>query len=335
MVIIMINKTENALEIKNLHTYFFTDNGTVKSVDGVDISLKKGATLGIVGESGSGKSVTAMSIMGLLMGTTGKTVDGEIVLNGEDILKFDKHQMRKMRGSRISMIFQEPMTSLNPVMRIGDQIIEGILEHQKISKDEARKKAIEMLNLTGLPRVEKMMREFPFQLSGGQRQRVMIAMALVCHPEILIADEPTTALDVTIQAQILDLMNNLKSEINTSIIFITHDLGVVAEVCDDVVVMYCGRVVEAGNVNEIFANPSHPYTEGLLASIPKLGEHVDRLDPIPGNVPNPKFMPVGCKFAPRCKYASEKCETQEPDFHEISADHKTKCWHWDKIGGGE
>lgn len=329
----MENTKKNILEIKNMHTYFYTDSGVVKSVDGVDIELKEGATLGIVGESGSGKSVTAMSIMGLLMGTTGKIAEGEILLDGKDIVHISEDDKRKMRGSRISMIFQEPMTSLNPVMKIGDQIMECILLHQKVTKEEARAKAIEMLKLTGLPRVEKMMKEFPFQLSGGQRQRVMIAMALVCNPEILIADEPTTALDVTIQAQILDLMNHLKKEIGTSIIFITHDLGVVAEVCDEVVVMYCGRVVEKGTVYDIFDRPSHPYTEGLLASIPKLGEHVEELESIPGNVPNPKYMPEGCKFAPRCKYAFDKCQKEEPGFTDLGNGHQSKCWLCQQKGG--
>lgn len=329
----MAQEISNVLEIKNMHTYFYTDSGVVKSVDGVDIELKKGSTLGIVGESGSGKSVTALSVMGLLMGTTGKIAEGEILFDGEDIVKFTNEQKRKMRGSKISMIFQEPMTSLNPVMRIGDQLTECILMHQNVSKQEAADKAIEMLRLTGLPRVEKMMKEFPFQLSGGQRQRVMIAMALVCNPEILIADEPTTALDVTIQAQILDLMNHLKEKIGTSILFITHDLGVVAEVCDEVVVMYCGRVVEKGNVYDIFEKPSHPYTEGLLASIPKLGEHVEELESIPGNVPNPKFMPKGCKFAPRCKYAFDQCLEEEPGFVNLGNGHQSKCFRCQQEGG--
>ena len=328
-----MEKKNNILEIKNMHTYFYTDSGVVKSVDGVDIELKEGSTLGIVGESGSGKSVTAMSVMGLLMGTTGKVVEGEILLNGDDIVHLNEDDKRKLRGSKISMIFQEPMTSLNPVMKIGDQIMECILLHQNVSKKEAEAKAIEMLKLTGLPRVEKMMKEFPFQLSGGQRQRVMIAMALVCNPEILIADEPTTALDVTIQAQILDLMNHLKEEIGTSILFITHDLGVVAEVCDEVVVMYCGRVVEKGTVYDIFEKPSHPYTEGLLASIPKLGEHVEELESIPGNVPNPKYMPKGCKFAPRCKYAFDRCQEEEPGFTDLGSGHQSKCWLCQQKGG--
>lgn len=325
--------TDNVLEIKNLHTYFYTDGGVIKAVDGVDVELRRGATLGIVGESGSGKSVTSLSVMGLLTGTKGKIADGEILLDGDDIVKLTKEQQRKLRGSKISMIFQEPMTSLNPVMKIGDQVAECVLQHEKISKKEALKKAEDMLRKTGVPRVEHMMKEYPFQLSGGQRQRVMIAMALVCNPEILIADEPTTALDVTIQAQILDLMNKLKKEIGTSILFITHDLGVVAEVCDQVVVMYCGRVVEKGSVYDIFDKPSHPYTEGLLNSIPKLGEHVEELESIPGNVPNPKYMPKGCKFAPRCKYAFDRCREEEPGFTDLGNGHQSRCWRCMQEGG--
>ena len=296
--------TDNVLEIKNLHTYFYTDGGVIKAVDGVDVELRRGATLGIVGESGSGKSVTSLSVMGLLTGTKGKIADGEILLDGDDIVKLTKEQQRKLRGSKISMIFQEPMTSLNPVMKIGDQVAECVLQHEKISKKEALKKAEDML----------------------RRQRVMIAMALVCKPEILIADEPTTALDVTIQAQILDLMNQLKKETGTSILFITHDLGVVAEVCDDVAVMYCGRVVERGDVKTIFANPSHPYTKGLLGSIPRLGDAGKELKSIPGNVPNPKYMPKGCKFEPRCPYASEKCREEERGFFQIEEGHISRCW---------
>ena len=329
----MENMNNNILEIKNLHTYFYTDSGVIKSVDGVDIELREGSTLGIVGESGSGKSVTALSVMGLLMGTTGKVAEGEILFEGRDLTKLDDEERRKMRGEKISMIFQEPMTSLNPVMKIGDQITECILMHNNISKQEAWDKAVEMLKLTGVPRVERMMKEYPFQLSGGQRQRVMIAMALVCKPKILIADEPTTALDVTIQAQILDLMENLKQKTGTSILFITHDLGVVAEVCDDVVVMYSGRVVEKGDVRSIFASPSHPYTRGLLASIPKLGECAEELESIPGNVPNPKYMPQGCKFAPRCSCAFDKCREEEPGFYDVGEGHMSRCWLCEKKGG--
>ena len=328
----MEDNRKNILEVKNLHTYFYTDSGVVKSVDGVDFELKEGATLGIVGESGSGKSVTSLSIMGLLTGTTGKIAEGEILLEGRDIAHISEEEKRKLRGSQISMIFQEPMTSLNPVMKIGKQLTECILQHQNISKEEAWKKAEDMLRRTGVPRVEHMMKEYPFQLSGGQRQRVMIAMALVCGPKILIADEPTTALDVTIQAQILDLMNGLKKAIGTSILFITHDLGVVAEVCDEVVVMYCGRVVEKGDVAELFAHPSHPYTIGLLNSIPKLGEAVEELEAIPGNVPNPKYMPKGCKFAPRCSRAFAKCHEEEPGFYEVGNGHVSRCWLCEKGG---
>lgn len=328
----MEDNRKNILEVKNLHTYFYTDSGVVKSVDGVDFVLKEGATLGIVGESGSGKSVTSLSIMGLLTGTTGKVAEGEILLEGKDIVHISEEEKRKMRGSQISMIFQEPMTSLNPVMKIGKQLTECILQHQNISKEEAYQKAEDMLRKTGVPRVEHMMKEYPFQLSGGQRQRVMIAMALVCRPKILIADEPTTALDVTIQAQILDLMNDLKQEIGTSILFITHDLGVVAEVCDEVVVMYCGRVVEKGDVYSLFAKPSHPYTVGLLNSIPKLGEAAEELEVIPGNVPNPKYMPKGCKFAPRCSKAFGRCMEEEPGFFEIGDGHVSRCWLCEKGG---
>jgi peptide/nickel transport system ATP-binding protein/oligopeptide transport system ATP-binding protein len=328
----MEDNRKNILEVKNLHTYFYTDSGVVKSVDGVDFELKEGSTLGIVGESGSGKSVTSLSIMGLLTGTTGKIAEGEILLEGKDIAHISEEEKRKLRGSQISMIFQEPMTSLNPVMKIGKQLTECILQHQDISKEEAWKKAEDMLRRTGVPRVEHMMKEYPFQLSGGQRQRVMIAMALVCGPKILIADEPTTALDVTIQAQILDLMNGLKKAIGTSILFITHDLGVVAEVCDEVVVMYCGRVVEKGDVAELFARPSHPYTIGLLNSIPKLGEAVEELEAIPGNVPNPKYMPKGCKFAPRCSRAFAKCHEEEPGFYEVGNGHVSRCWLCEKGG---
>ena len=288
--------------------------------------MGKGEIVGLVGESGSGKSVTALSVMGLLMGTTGKVVEGQILLDGRDITNLSAEERRKIRGNQISMIFQEPMTSLNPVMKIGDQLVEAIKMHQNKTKQEAREMAVEMLKKTGLPRVERIVNEYPFQLSGGQRQRVMIAMALVCNPKILIADEPTTALDVTIQAQIIDLMNHLKQEIGTSIMFITHDLGVVAETCDEVVVMYCGRVVEKGNVYDIFGQTAHPYTQGLLRSIPKLGEHVEELDSIPGNVPNPKYMPKGCKFAPRCEHATERCREEEPGFFDLGNGHLSRCW---------
>jgi len=323
------------LDIKNLHTYFFTDNGVVKSVDGVDITLKKGSTLGIVGESGSGKSVTALSVMNLLKGTKGKIVEGSIHLDGRDIVNISEEEKRKLRGGDVAMIFQEPMTSLNPVLKIGDQISEAIIEHFDVSKKEALDKTIDMLKKISIPRAEKIVNEYPFQLSGGMRQRIMIAMALVCNPKVLIADEPTTALDVTIQAQILELMNELKKIVGTSVLFITHDLGVIAEICDEVVVMYCGRVVESGDVLSIFKKPRHPYTEGLLKSIPKLGEHVEILESIPGNVPNPKYMPKGCKFEPRCSKSFDKCREEEPPFFTYSNGQQSRCWLCKKEYGGE
>lgn len=329
------NTQKNILEIKNLCTYFYTDDGVVKSVDGVDLTMKQGSTLGIVGESGSGKSVTALSVMGLLMGTAGKTVDGQILLDGQDIVNVSDETKRKLRGSQIAMIFQEPMTSLNPVMKIGRQITEAILLHQNVTKAQAKEKALDMLKKIDIPRPERIMSEYPFQLSGGQRQRIMIAMALVCNPKVLIADEPTTALDVTIQAQILDLMNHLKTMIGTSILFITHNLGVVAEICDDVAVMYCGRVLEVGDVCSIFDNPMHPYTKGLLSSIPQLGQHVERLECIPGNVPNPKYMPEGCKFAPRCSHAMEICHLKEPSIEDFGEGHKCRCWLYSKDNSEE
>ena len=328
------NENKNILEIKNLHTYFYTDNGIVKAVDGVDINLKQGSTLGIVGESGSGKSVTALSVMNLLDGTKGKVVEGQILLDGKDIVNISKEEKRQLKGKEIGMIFQEPMTSLNPVLKIGDQIMEGLLQHSDISKEEAKAKTIKMLEQISIPRAEKIINEYPFQLSGGMRQRIMIAMALVCNPKILIADEPTTALDVTIQAQILELILELKGIIGMSIMFITHDLGVVAEVCDEVVVMYCGRVIESGDVFTIFEDPQHPYTKGLLKSIPKLGDEVERLDSIPGNVPNPKFMPKGCKFEPRCKFSMDICKEEEPPFFTFDNDHKSRCWLCKKEYGG-
>ena len=323
-------KENNILEVKNLCTYFFTDRGVVKAVDGLDFKLREGSVLGIVGESGSGKSVTYLAIMDLLRGTTGRVVDGEILFQGKDLVKLSEEDRRKIRGKEISMIFQEPMTSLNPTIKVGEQIAEIIRLHQGASKEEAKRKTIEILKETGLPRVESLVNEYPFQLSGGQRQRVMIAMALVCKPKILIADEPTTALDVTIQAQILELMKELKEKSGTSIIFITHSLGVVAEMCDDVLVMYCSKAVETGDVNTIFLEPKHPYTQGLLASIPKIGKKVDRLDSIPGNVPNPKYMPIGCKFAPRCPLAYEKCMESEPPFFDYGNGHLCRCWLCEK-----
>ena len=323
---------KNILEIKNMHTYFFTDNGVVKSVDGVDIELKEGSTLGIVGESGSGKSVTALSVMGLLMGTTGKVVEGQILLDGRDITNLSAEERRKIRGNQISMIFQEPMTSLNPVMKIGDQLVEAIKMHQNKTKQEAREMAVEMLKKTGLPRVERIVNEYPFQLSGGQRQRVMIAMALVCNPKILIADEPTTALDVTIQAQILKLMDKLVKEQDASLILITHDLAVVSQMADRIIVMYCGKIVESGSRDDVIRRPSHPYTEGLLNSIPRMGEEQKRLESIPGMVPSMLDLPQGCYFAPRCKYCQDICRTVAPENHEVGPGHCAAC-HFPLTGG--
>lgn len=322
--------TKKVLEIKNLKTHFFTDNGTVKAVDGVDIYINEGETLGVVGESGSGKSVTSLSIMGLLKDTSGKIVDGTIEFEGKNLANLKENDMRGIRGNDIAMIFQEPMTSLNPVLRIGDQISEAIRLHLRYNKEKAKEHTINMLKLVGIPRAENIYSEFPFQLSGGMRQRVMIAMAMACNPKLLIADEPTTALDVTIQAQILDLMKKLKDEVGTAIMFVTHDLGVVAEMCERVVVMYAGRVVETGDVYQIFENPQHQYTKGLLKSIPVLRRKVDRLESIPGNVPSPKNMPKGCKFAPRCSEAFEKCWQEEPPFYYIEENHSSKCWLCDE-----
>ena len=323
--------TDNVLEIKNLHTYFYTDGGVIKAVDGVDVELRRGATLGIVGESGSGKSVTSLSVMGLLAGTKGKIADGEILLDGDDIVKLTKEQQRKLRGSKISMIFQEPMTSLNPVMKIGDQVAECVLQHEKISKKEALKKAEDMLRKTGVPRVEHMMKEYPFQLSGGQRQRVMIAMALVCKPEILIADEPTTALDVTIQAQVLELINDLKERLNTSMILITHDLGVVNETCDNVAVVYAGKIIESGKKYDIFKHPAHPYTNGLFGALPNMNLNSSRLRPIEGLLPDPTNLPAGCAFAPRCPHATDKCRQGTIPAVELEPGHFCECIRLDEI----
>ena len=327
-----MENTEFILQVKNLHTFFYKEGVELRAVDGVDLALRRGRTLGVVGESGSGKSVTSLSVMGLLTGTTGKVVDGEIFFNGEDLLRMSKAEQRAIRGGKISMIFQEPMTSLNPVLTIGEQVREAVMIHQKVGRREAQQLAVEELRRTGIPRVEHVMKEYPYQLSGGQRQRVMIAMALICKPQILIADEPTTALDVTIQAQILDLINELKQESGTSVLFITHDLGVVAETCDDVAVMYCGRVLESGSVYEIFDHPSHPYTEGLLRSIPRIGMNAEVLESIPGNVPDLRALPQGCKFAPRCKYAQEKCRQQEPPFFSVGQSHLSRCWRCEGKG---
>lgn len=319
------------LEVKNLKTYFFTDDGVAKAVDDVSFYLDKGETLGLVGESGCGKSVSALSIMRLIPDPPGKVVGGEILFKGTDILKLSEKDMQDIRGNDIGMIFQEPMTSLNPVFTCGDQIEEAVILHQKLSKAQAKQKAIEMLKLVGIPAPEQRYNEYPHQLSGGMRQRIMIAMALSCNPEILIADEPTTALDVTVQAQILELINKLQRELGMGVIMITHDLGVIAEVSTRVAVMYASKVAEYGNVDQIFYNPKHPYTIGLLNSIPKLNKNKEKLSTIEGNVPAPTNYPKGCHFCTRCTFAIEKCWTEQPPLFQIEPGHTAACWRVDEI----
>jgi oligopeptide/dipeptide ABC transporter ATP-binding protein len=319
------------LEVKNLKTYFFTDDGVAKAVDDVSFALDKGETLGLVGESGCGKSVSALSIMRLIADPPGKIVNGEIFFKGKDILKVPEKEMQDIRGNDIGMIFQEPMTSLNPVFTCGNQIEEAVILHQKLSKEEAKAKAIEMLKLVGIPAPEQRYNEYPHQLSGGMRQRIMIAMALSCNPEILIADEPTTALDVTVQAQILELINKLQRELGMAVIMITHDLGVIAEVSTRVAVMYASKIAEYGNVDQIFYNPKHPYTISLLNSIPKLNKGKSRLATIEGNVPAPTNYPKGCHFCTRCTFAIEKCWNEEPPVVQIEPEHTASCWRVDEI----
>ncbi|MED1953001.1 ABC transporter ATP-binding protein [Brevibacillus centrosporus] len=311
------------LEIKGLKTYFYTDEGIVAAVDGVDISIRAGETVGIVGESGSGKSVTSLTAMRL---TPGKVVEGSITFDGKDILGLSEEEMREIRGNEMAMIFQEPMTSLNPVFTIGDQIGEAVRIHRNYSKAQARARAVEMLKLVGIPRAEQIVDEYPHRLSGGMRQRVMIAMAMACDPKLLIADEPTTALDVTIQAQILDLMSELKSSKGTAILLITHDLGVVAEMCDRVVVMYDGKVVEESDVVTLFTHPRHPYTQGLMKSMPTLDSEEKRLYSIKGSVPAQGSLRIGCSFAPRCEHAMAICREQSPPLQEIELGHFSRCF---------
>ena len=324
----------NAVEFDNLHTYFFTDTGVVKSVDGVTFSVPIGKTVGVVGESGCGKSVTSLSLMQLLQRPQGQVVEGEIRLNlgskAYDVTKAPDSVMQHLRGNYISMIFQEPMTALNPVFRIGDQVDEVLALHNEKGHDEAQIKActIELLEMVGIANSEGVYKMFPHELSGGMRQRVMIAMALACSPKLIIADEPTTALDVTIQAQILDLLRNLKDQINSSIMFITHDLGVIAEMADYVVVMYAGRIVEQGTAEEIFAHPAHPYTIGLMASKPVVGRQVEKLYSIPGKVPNPINMPNYCYFKDRCEMCVNGCEGDYPCEVSISPTHKVSCYRY-------
>ena len=313
------------LEVRNLRTNFASDEGEFPVVDGVSFSLEAGRTLGLVGESGCGKSVTALSIMGLVP-PPGRIAGGEIRFGGVDLLTLPPKQMRGLRGNALSMIFQEPMTSLNPAFTVGAQIVEGILQHRSVGRAEAKRIAIEGLRRVRIPSPEARFDEYPHRLSGGMRQRVMIAMALACEPRLLIADEPTTALDVTIQAQILDLMRMLREETGTAIILITHDLGVVAEVADDVAVMYAGRIVERASVGSLFATPQHPYTVGLLGSIPKLHLEQDRLATIEGQVPNPASPVAGCRFHPRCPFADDQCRSADPALADIEAGHRSACW---------
>lgn len=324
---------EVVLEIANLQTHFFTDQGEIPAVDGVSIKVHKGEVVGIVGESGCGKSVTSLSVMKLVPSPPGKVVGGQIFFKGEDLAKASMRRMRKIRGNEIAMIFQEPMTSLDPLFTIGDQIIEAIRNHHSMSKKHAKERAIKMLTKVGIPRASEVVDEYPHQLSGGMRQRVMIAIAMSCDPQLLIADEPTTALDVTIQAQILDLMRTLNRENETAILLITHDLGVVAEICDRVIVMYAGKVVEEGDVRSILKNPKHPYTKGLIRSLPKIHQKEEQLYSIPGQVPKPGSVKVGCRFAARCEAAMTRCYEEDPELISIKEGHHCRCFLYACEGG--
>ncbi|HNT25650.1 MAG TPA: ABC transporter ATP-binding protein [Anaerolineales bacterium] len=325
----MTNQKETLLEVNNLKTYFYTEDGVVKAVDGVDFTVGRGEVLGLVGESGCGKSVTSLSIMRLI-GIPGKVVEGEIMFDGRDLLKLSEAEMVHMRGNRISMIFQQPQSSLNPVFKVADQVAEVLQIHQSMGKEESWTRAVELLHLVGIPDPESKAHAFPHEMSGGQAQRVMIAMALALNPQLLIADEPTTALDVTIQAQILDLMRGLRERMDTAVILITHDLGVISEMADRVAVMYAGRIVEQTNVRTIFDQPMHPYTQGLMASIPVLGQVKEMLDVIPGSVPNLVNLPPGCQFAPRCRarmrYNLKICTQVEPELLPVGPEHIARCW---------
>ncbi len=311
------------LEIKDLEIQYFTDDGVAKAVSGISLYVEKGETLGLVGETGSGKTTTALGIMRLLPDPPGKIVNGSILFRGEDLASKTEKEMNAIRGNQISMIFQDPMTALNPLMSVEEQIEEAIVQHTKLRGAQARRKALEMLEMVGISASRG--GEFPHQFSGGMKQRVVIAIALACSPALILADEPTTALDVTIQAQVLDLMNRLKKELGTGTILITHDLGVVAETCDRVAVMYAGEIVETGNMQDIYEATSHPYTQGLFGSIPSLEDDVDMLSPIPGFMPDPKALPTGCKFHPRCPWAGEECARINPPTYEISPGHLVKC----------
>lgn len=322
--------TENLLDIKDLVIRYETSDGVVYAVNGVNLQIKKGTTLGLVGETGAGKTTVAKGIMRIIPNPPGRIVSGEILFEGENLLAKDEAEMRKIRGNEISMIFQDPMTSLNPVMTVGDQIAEVIAIHQNLDKKGAKEKAKEMLEMVGIPAERE--GEYPHQFSGGMKQRVVIAIALACNPQLLIADEPTTALDVTIQAQVLDMMTSLKDKMDTSMLLITHDLGVVAQICDNVAIMYAGEVVEYGNLHEVFKSTAHPYTEGLFGSIPSLTAEVKRLSPIEGLMPDPMNLPSGCKFSPRCKYATERCRSEVPPMTDLGGTHCAKCFRAGKEG---
>lgn len=324
------------LEVKNLKTYFYTEDGVVRAVDGVSFEVYPGEVLGLVGESGCGKSVTSLSIMRLIS-KPGRVDEGEILLDGENLLNLPENEMIKVRGNRISMIFQQPQTALNPVFKVGDQLAEVLNVHQDLGKEAGWTRAVQLLKMVGVPDPERRVEAYPHELSGGMAQRVMIAMALACVPELLIADEPTTALDVTIQAQILDLMRDIRREMNTSVILITHDLGVVAEMAERVAVMYAGEIVEQTDVNTLFDQPLHPYTQGLIGSIPVLGQIKERLDVIPGSVPNLVNLPQGCRFAPRCqarfKYGLNICTEIKPDLQDVKPGHLARCWLYQSAEG--
>jgi|APSaa5957512622_1039677.scaffolds.fasta_scaffold63615_2 peptide/nickel transport system ATP-binding protein len=326
---------ETLLQVRDLETYFYTEDGVGRAVDGISFEVKRGETLGLVGESGCGKSVSALSVMRLIPEPPGRIKAGQILLNGRDLLDLSEEEMCQIRGDDIAMIFQEPMTSLNPVLTCGFQIMEAIILHQKVSKAEGRQRAIEMLRLVGIPAPEQRIDEYPHQMSGGMRQRVMIAMALSCNPDMLIADEPSTALDVTIQAQILDLLLKLQEELHMAILLITHDLGVIAEMADRVAVMYAGKIVEHATTEALFARPLHPYTRGLLQSVPRLDQVRDRLEIIPGMVPDAREFPDGCRFAPRCALAEERCRQQEPMLEERGEGHRVACWKWEAAAGAK
>ena len=332
----MTNQIKPLLEVKALKTYFYTEDGVVKAVDGVDFYVNPGEVMGLVGESGCGKSVTSLSIMRLIS-PPGKIVSGEILFEGKDLVRASEEEMTKVRGNRVSMIFQQPQTALNPVFKVGDQIAEVLSVHQNMGKEKGHARAVELIQMVGIPDPERRAQAYPHELSGGQAQRVMIAMALACVPDLLIADEPTTALDVTIQAQILDLMRNLRKNIGTAIILITHDLGVVADMAERVAVMYAGQIVEQADVVNLFETPLHPYTQGLIGSIPILGKLKERLEVIPGSVPNLVNLPAGCRFAPRClsrtKYALHICTEKEPGLVEHGPKHLVRCWLYQDSDG--